>query len=69
MQKTDFSRAIKEIKEAAKSIEKNAEKIVGGYEYQTDLYITIQLSPAEQVRVSINQGYLPEGIVEIDTEI
>ena len=44
MQKTDFSRAIKEIKEAAKSIEKNAEKIVGGYKYQTDLYITIQLS-------------------------
>ena len=69
MQKTDFSRAIKEIKEAAKSIEKNAEKIVGGYEYQTDLYITIQLSPAEQVRVSIHQEYLPEGIVEIDTEI
>lgn len=69
MQKTDFSRAIKEIKEAAKSIEKNAEKIVGGYEYQTDLYITIQLSPEEQVRVSIHQEYLPEGIVEIDTEI
>lgn len=69
MQKTDFSRAIKEIKEATKSIEKNAEKIVGGYEYQTDLYITIQLSPAEQVRVSIHQGYLPEGIFEIDTEI
>jgi len=69
MQKTDFSRAIKEIKEAAKSIEKNAEKIVGGYEYQTDLYITIQLSPAEEVRVSIHQEYLPEGIVEIDTEI
>lgn len=69
MQKTDFSRAIKEIKEAAKSIEKNAEIIVGGYEYQTDLYITIQLSPAEPVRVSIHQGYLPEGIVEIDTEI
>lgn len=69
MQKTDFSRAIKEIKEAAKSIEKNAEKIVGGYEYQTDLYITIQLSPAEQVRVSINQEYLPEGIVELDTGI
>lgn len=68
MQKTDFSRAIKEIKEAAKSIEKNAEIIVGGYEYQTDLYITIQLSPTEPVRVSINQEYVPEGIFEIDTE-
>lgn len=69
MQKTDFSRVIKEIKEAAKSIEKNAEKIVGGYEYQTDLYITIQLSPIEPVRVSINQEYVPEGIIELDTGI
>lgn len=67
MQKRDFSRAIEEIKEAAKSIEKNAEKIVGGYKYQTDLYITIQLSPVEPVRVSVNQEYLPEGIFETDT--
>lgn len=67
MQKTDFSRAIKEVKEAAKSIEKNAEKIVGGYKYQTDLYITIQLSPVEPVRVLVNQEYLPEGIFETDT--
>lgn len=68
MQKTDFSRAIAEIREAARSIEKNAEKIVGGYEHQTDLYITIQLSPVEPVRVSVNQEFLPEGIFETDTE-
>lgn len=68
MQKTDFSRAIEEIKEAAKSIEKNAEKIAGGYECQTDLYITIQLSPTGPVTVSVNQEYLPEGIFETYTE-
>lgn len=67
MQKTDFSRAIKEVKEAARSIEKYAEKIVGGYECQTDLYITIQLSPTGPVTVSVNQEYLPEGIFETDT--
>ena len=67
MQKRDFSRAIEEIKEAGKSLKKNAEKIVGGYEYQTDLYITIQFSPAEPVRVLVNQEYLPEGIFETDT--
>lgn len=67
MQTKDLSRAIKEIKEAAKFIEKNAEIIADGYECQTDLYITIQVSPTELVTVSVNQKYVPEGIFETDT--
>ena len=54
--------AVKIIRAAGQSLIENAEKIAGGYEYQTDLDIMIRVGNlVEMPTITVTQEYVPEG--------
>lgn len=58
------------IRAAGQSLIENAEKIAGGYEYQTDLDIMIRIGNlAEMPTITVTQEYVPEGWVKRSEDI
>lgn len=51
---------IQTIKDCGQSLIDNAEKIVGDYERQTGVYISILLTPGDLVEISVDTTYLPK---------
>lgn len=53
------NRWVQAIKDCGQSLIDNAEEIVGHYDYQTSVYISMLLSPGESVEISVDTTYLP----------
>lgn len=58
------------IRAAGQSLIENAEKIAGGYEFQTDLDIMIRIGNlVEMPTITVTQEYVPEGWVKRSGDI
>lgn len=63
MENKHICKAIKELKSAAKTIYDNADKMIGGYKWQTnDLDITITISSSDAPRIVVRQELYPDSI-------
>ena len=51
---------IQAIKDCGQSLIDNAEKIAGDYDFQSNVYISIDLTPGEVVEISVDTRYLPK---------
>lgn len=51
---------IQAITDCGQSLIDNAEKIVGDYEFQTGICISIHLTPAEFTEISVETRYMPK---------
>lgn len=51
---------IQTIKDCGQSLIDNAEKIVGNYDFQTSIYISMDLSPGEIVEICVDTRYCPK---------
>ena len=54
---------VEEIKACGESIINNAESIVGGEQYLTDLTVTIYINFNEVTRINIDRNFAPEGVI------
>ena len=51
---------IQAIKDCGQSLIENAEKIAGDYDFRSNVYISIDLTPGEVVEISVDTRYLPK---------